>query len=138
MNPIEEWDILPVSTSSMNTVNKIRNIVDKLDLKNTNPNKSLISLSIGKKNEILNFKGDPAIYENFQVPKFVVEAVQKSLTEGKYNGYGNSCGISPARNAIAKKFSTKLFMLTTEVILQHFKKFIRMSLLQVLVQELWK
>jgi hypothetical protein len=54
MNPIEEWDILPVSTSSMNTVNKIRNIVDKLDMKNTNPNKSLISLSIGKNK--LNFK----------------------------------------------------------------------------------
>eukprot|EP01080_Neovahlkampfia_damariscottae_P000708 gene708-8960_t len=98
------WEIIEASVSSMNTTNKIREIVDKLDLKNTNKDKPLIALSIG----------DPAVYENFQVHKFVTDALQKSISEGKSNGYGNSAGLIPARNAIAKRYSTKYFDLTSD------------------------
>ena len=101
----ENWPTIEASLSSMNTTNKIREIVDKLDLKNTNQEKPLISLSIG----------DPAVYENFQAHKFVTDAVAKSITEGKSNGYGNSAGLLSARMAVAKKYSTKLYQITADV-----------------------
>lgn len=101
LNPINlmserKWNI-KASKESKRTKNKIREIVDQLDMKSINPDKPLINLSIG----------DPSVYGNLDPHDFVTESVKEALEKGKFNGYGHSCGLISARNAIAKKYSTK-------------------------------
>lgn len=96
-NEKKMWKTISSSKESKRTLNKIREIVDQLDLKTINQEKSLINLSLG----------DPSHYGNLDPHEFVTNSVKEALEKGKFNGYGHSCGLMSARNAVAKKYSTK-------------------------------
>lgn len=77
------------------TKNPIRAIVDNLKTK-PNPEKPLISLSIGKHFVFLscaNVVGDPTVFGNFEVPTSVNEELTKSVQSRKFNGksFGVTC-----------------------------------------------
>jgi tyrosine aminotransferase len=90
------WFIKP-SLRALETVNPIRDIVDKLDFNNLPKEKDLVSLSIG----------DPTKYGNFPVPMSAVQAVVRAVEDGESNGYQPSFGNQKAQEAIAKRYSTK-------------------------------
>eukprot|EP00389_Voromonas_pontica_P002891 GDKH01004288.1.p1 GENE.GDKH01004288.1~~GDKH01004288.1.p1 ORF type:complete len:426 (-),score=60.72 GDKH01004288.1:202-1479(-) len=86
----------PVAVSSFvkRTKNPIRDLVEKIDAR-PNPNKQLISLSIG----------DPTVYGNFKVPAHALDALKSNFESGSFHGYSHSAGYPPVREAIARKFS---------------------------------
>ncbi|KAH8375777.1 hypothetical protein KR200_006422 [Drosophila serrata] len=84
------WQIKP-STLSLNTHNRIRNIVESLKIK-PNPEKPMIPLSIG----------DPTIFGNLKAADETMKAVLHSVESGKYNGYAHTQGHEAARKAVAK------------------------------------
>lgn len=88
----EDWYI-PNSLSASNTLNPIRNIVDKLQVPQ-NASKSLIPLSIG----------DPTVFGNLHPPTSVAADLNNLLLSGKHNGYAPSTGTLPARTAIIQKY----------------------------------
>ena len=83
------------SELARNTFNPIRNILETMDMK-PNPEKSMISLSIG----------DPTVFGNLKTHDIITKAMVQAVESGKYNGYGPSTGIFEAREAVAKFIST--------------------------------
>jgi tyrosine aminotransferase len=77
-----------------NTFNPIRNILETMDL-DPNPNKKMVSLSIG----------DPTVFGNLKPAKEITDAVHAALESGKHNGYGPSTGSFVAKEAVAKHVS---------------------------------
>lgn len=84
------WEIKG-SKLSLNTHNRIRNIVESLKIK-PNPEKPMIPLSIG----------DPTTFGNLKAADETMKAVLHSLESGKYNGYASTQGHEIARKAVAK------------------------------------
>ncbi|KAH8354715.1 hypothetical protein KR084_003274 [Drosophila pseudotakahashii] len=84
------WQI-KASKLSLNTHNRIRNIVESLKIK-PNPEKPMIPLSIG----------DPTIFGNLKAADETMKAVLHSLESGKFNGYAHTQGHEVARKAVAK------------------------------------
>ncbi|XP_033169223.1 tyrosine aminotransferase [Drosophila mauritiana] len=84
------WEIKS-SKLSLNTHNRIRNIVESLKIK-PNPEKPMIPLSIG----------DPTTFGNLKAADETMKAVLHSLESGKYNGYASTQGHEIARKAVAK------------------------------------
>jgi len=93
-NDIGDW-IVPASDYSLRTTNPIRAIVDQLDIKQTNPEKSLLKLSIG----------DPTIYDNFKIPIEAQAAVSEHLLSCKSNGYPPATGYNKTKQAIAEYYT---------------------------------
>mmetsp|Transcript_21780 Transcript_21780/g.29972 ORF Transcript_21780/g.29972 Transcript_21780/m.29972 type:complete len:411 (-) Transcript_21780:29-1261(-) len=75
---------------AMNTSNPIRKIVDHR--RPPNPAKKLIPLDIG----------DPTTYGNMDTHELLPKLVAANVEAGKFNGYAHSCGMLPAREAIAQ------------------------------------
>ena len=78
-----------------NMENRIRKIVDKLDINSIESKKKLISLSIG----------DPTKYDNLKPSNHVIKTINNVLLSGKYNGYVPSYGLLQTRKAIATKYT---------------------------------
>lgn len=94
-------DPIPVSIRAQRTTNPIRAIVDRLQIPKDAP-KPVISLSIG----------DPAVFGNLNPHPSVIEAVSRSVSENKSNGYAPSFGTLNARKAVAQRYTTDLCKLT--------------------------
>lgn len=88
------WDLVQSSITSRRTSNPIRNIVQNINVNDSNPDKSLIQLSIG----------DPTVFGNLKVDESVNESLIKNIKSHKFNGYQNSCGMESARVSIAKHY----------------------------------
>jgi len=88
------WHI-PASAKAKRTHNPIRAIVDTIDLSKKNPDKEFIPLSLG----------DPCAFGNLFTPDVLVEEIVKNVRSFKNNGYINSAGSVPARQAVAKFMS---------------------------------
>lgn len=99
---MSNWKAIAPSKESQRTLNKIRVIVDQLDLKNINDKKPIINLSLG----------DPACYGNMDPAKHVVDAMTKVVLKNKSNGYAHSWGVPSARKAVAGKYSVENAQLT--------------------------
>ncbi|GIY31821.1 tyrosine aminotransferase [Caerostris extrusa] len=84
------WNVKP-SKIAANTVNPIRSIVDNLHI-NPNPDKKVISLSIG----------DPTTFGNLQPCPEITAAVIDSVTSLEFNGYAPSTGYRKAREAVVE------------------------------------
>ncbi|XP_076248612.1 tyrosine aminotransferase [Calliopsis andreniformis] len=91
----EGWNV-QASDIARRTHNPIRSIVENLVVE-PNPNKSMISLSIG----------DPTTFGNLKPPKEVIVAVQESVVSQLYNGYAPSTGHQSAREAVAEYSSSE-------------------------------
>lgn len=89
-----EWTTVPAAARALRTTNPIRAIVDNLKSP-PNPNKEVISLSIG----------DPTLFGNFQPPTEIIDEFTRVLRDSKHNGYPPSVGYQSARDAIAKHYS---------------------------------
>lgn len=89
----KQWQV-SASAMSKNTHNPIRKLVDCMKL-TPNPNKEMISLSIG----------DPTIFGNMKTHEEINSAIVRSLQSYKYNGYAPSVGYVEARAAVAKFLS---------------------------------
>ncbi|KAI3651594.1 hypothetical protein MP228_002897 [Amoeboaphelidium protococcarum] len=98
-----EWSQVKVSAKSRQTVNPIRNIVDKLKV-DPHSSKSLISLSIG----------DPTVFGNFNPPEHIQDATLQIIKDAKHNGYLPSFGDKAAREAIAQYQSVEGFELSAD------------------------
>ncbi|KAL7742641.1 hypothetical protein ACLKA6_002007 [Drosophila palustris] len=79
------------SVLSLNTHNRIRNIVEALNIK-PNPLKPMIPLSIG----------DPTIFGNLKAADETMKAVLRAVESGKFNGYAHTQGHEASRVAVAK------------------------------------
>jgi tyrosine aminotransferase len=79
------------SVMAKTTFNPIRNILETMKLE-PNPNKQMISLSIG----------DPTVFGNLKPPQVVSDAIRESIDNGKKNGYAPSTGFVEAREAVAR------------------------------------
>jgi len=99
-SPPVDWNIF-ASDISIDTINPIREIVDKLNIPSSKE-KPLIPLSIG----------DPTVFGNLPTPEGIESALIQNLKSGKYNGYCPSTGLLMAREAIAKKEGTDAAPLT--------------------------
>uniref|UniRef100_H0VBD4 Tyrosine aminotransferase n=1 Tax=Cavia porcellus TaxID=10141 RepID=H0VBD4_CAVPO len=86
------WSVKP-SDMSNRTFNPIRAIVDSMKVK-PNPNKAMISLSIG----------DPTVFGNLPTDPEVTQAMKDALDSGKYNGYAPSIGYLSSREEIASYY----------------------------------
>lgn len=78
---------------SNKTFNPIRAIVDNMKVK-PNPNKTVISLSIG----------DPTVFGNLPTDPEVTQAMKDALDSGKYNGYAPSIGYLSSREEVASYY----------------------------------
>ncbi|TDG40983.1 hypothetical protein AWZ03_012594 [Drosophila navojoa] len=85
-----QWQIKG-SSLSLNTHNRIRNIVEALQIK-PNPQKPMIPLSIG----------DPTTFGNLKAADETMKAVLRSLESGKFNGYAHTQGHEASRQAVAQ------------------------------------
>eukprot|EP01084_Bolivina_argentea_P255534 429826_1 len=88
------WIIQP-SIGSMQTRNRIFEVIDKLDMTVLPPNKEFISVAIG----------DATNYPGLSPSQSVIKAVQSKLLSQQSNGYAISYGLVEARVAISKKYS---------------------------------
>ncbi|XP_049720382.1 tyrosine aminotransferase [Elephas maximus indicus] len=86
------WSVRP-SEMSNKTFNPIRAIVDSMKVK-PNPNKAMISLSIG----------DPTVFGNLPTDPEVTQAMKDALDSGKHNGYAPSTGYLSSREEIASYY----------------------------------
>lgn len=86
------------SKTAQSTTNPIREIVDKLDLKNLPKGKTFIPLSIG----------DPSRFGNLPVPKVATDALLDTIKSGDHNGYQPSFGTQDARSAVAQRYNEML------------------------------
>ncbi len=84
------WNIEP-SICSVNTINPIRNIVDRIKRPENHP-LPIIDLALG----------DPAVFGNLPPAPEVINAVQEAVKNPKTHGYTNSMGVPAAREAVAK------------------------------------
>merc|ERR1719460_2773704 len=89
------WRKIAPSIKAQHTHNPIRKIVDQIDLSVKNPDKEFIPLSIG----------DPCAFGNLSTPDAVVREMERVVRSGDHNGYINSAGAGPAREAIATYMS---------------------------------
>eukprot|EP00494_Astrolonche_serrata_P013003 UN13117 len=94
---MSNWSVKQ-SRQSAETVNPIRDIVDKLDFNNLPKDYALIQLSIG----------DPSKYGNLPVPKSALRAVTTKVLANDSNGYLPSVGDKKARDAISARYTSKL------------------------------
>ncbi|MEQ2204151.1 hypothetical protein XENOCAPTIV_008720 [Xenoophorus captivus] len=78
----QRWEVKP-SEMAENTLNPIRAIVDGMKL-TPNPEKPMISLSIG----------DPTVFGNLPTDDAVLQALKDAIDSQKYNGYAPSVGES--------------------------------------------
>ncbi|XP_044283986.1 tyrosine aminotransferase isoform X2 [Varanus komodoensis] len=83
------------SDMSKRTFNPIRAIVDSMKVE-PNPQKPLISLSIG----------DPTVFGNLPTDSEVTEAVKEALNSGRYDGYAPSVGYLSCREVVAGYYSS--------------------------------
>eukprot|EP00484_Ammonia_sp_Unknown_P022630 CAMPEP_0197024358 /NCGR_PEP_ID=MMETSP1384-20130603/4909_1 /TAXON_ID=29189 /ORGANISM="Ammonia sp." /LENGTH=547 /DNA_ID=CAMNT_0042452727 /DNA_START=28 /DNA_END=1671 /DNA_ORIENTATION=+ len=90
----EQWVVEP-SQPSMSTVNKIRQVVDQIDMTAIPRDKEFISIAIG----------DPTKYPNLLPSSNMIKEVQNELISQHANGYSVSYGVRNARIAISKKYS---------------------------------
>lgn len=117
------WSVTS-SEFAMNSINPIRQIVENMKV-DPNPDKTFIPLSIGKlfaRKLYLSvstvfrarshfclplrfFAGDPTLFGNLQPTDQIVDALVKSITSAKYNGYLPSTGLESAREAVARYVS---------------------------------
>ncbi|KAM4834038.1 tyrosine aminotransferase isoform 1-T3 [Thomomys bottae] len=86
------WSVRP-SDMANKTFNPIRAIVDSVKVE-PNPNKAMISLSIG----------DPTVFGNLPTDPEVTQAMKDALDSGKYNGYAPSIGYLSSREEIASYY----------------------------------
>lgn len=94
---MSSWREIKTSHAADNTTNPIRAIVDTIKPDPQHPLQPFLSLSIG----------DPCTDGNLLPPKNYIETLQKHAADGsKWNGYGPSTGIPPARQAVAEYFHT--------------------------------
>lgn len=96
------WNVRP-SKIAANTVNPIRSIVDNLHI-NPNPEKQVISLSIG----------DPTVFGNLKPCEEITSAIIESVTSMRYNGYAPSTGYVDSRAAVAEYASREGAILEPE------------------------
>jgi len=89
------FGILPASRLATQTFNPIRDILENMELR-PNPDKKMISLSVG----------DPTVFGNLKPDSAVVEAVREALDSGDHNGYVSSVGSAEARKAVAEHVAT--------------------------------
>nr|XP_025039548.1 tyrosine aminotransferase [Pelodiscus sinensis] len=82
------------SEMSKKTFNPIRAIVDSMKVE-PNPNKPMISLSLG----------DPTVFGNLPTDDEVTQAVKEALDSGRYNGYAPSVGYQSCRQVVAAHYS---------------------------------
>jgi len=96
-------DTVPYKASAMalRVVNPIRATIDTI-AHPTNSDKEHIPLSIG----------DPTVFGNMPVHKFVRESLHKVIDSGKCDGYFNASGSVEARRAVAQRFQTEEIKLT--------------------------
>ncbi|KAM8775618.1 tyrosine aminotransferase [Rhynchonycteris naso] len=87
------WSVKP-SEMSRNTFNPIRAIVDSMKVK-PNPDKTMITLSIG----------DPTVFGNLPTDPEIIQAMKDALDSGKCNGYAPSIGFLSSREQIASYYS---------------------------------
>lgn len=87
------WSVKP-SDMSNKTFNPIRTIVEGMKVK-PNPNKTMISLSIG----------DPTVFGNLPTDPEVTQAMKEALDSGKYNGYAPSIGYLSSREEVASYYN---------------------------------
>ena len=90
-------EIIEASELSILTVNKIREIVDQLDMDAVNSSKEFISISIG----------DPTRYPHLKPAKEITELIVSIVKGHEHDGYGPSMGLDEARHAIAKRYTYK-------------------------------
>jgi tyrosine aminotransferase len=116
-----DWGVVQISKAAQCTINPIRKVVDRLQVP-PNPQKTLISLGLGKGNEILSpesrsicFVGDPTVFGNLDTHEQVSEAVKDVLLTYRSNGYPPASGDDRAKEAIAKRYSRPEAPITTEV-----------------------
>ncbi|ETO35750.1 hypothetical protein RFI_01313 [Reticulomyxa filosa] len=109
-NSERPWKI-SASEASVKTVNKIRQIVDKLDLNKVPKDKPFISKErrSKKKKKIGHYYfvtiGDPTKFPNLKPSPEVTKAVRAALESTQCNGYAPSFGVDEARIALAKQYS---------------------------------
>jgi len=89
----QQWEVL-ASKMATETFNPIRTILETMKI-TPNPDKPMISLSIG----------DPTVFKNLNVSPVVVDAVKDALLSGEYNGYAPSSGYVASRQAVADHIS---------------------------------
>ncbi|XP_068459740.1 tyrosine aminotransferase [Clinocottus analis] len=89
----QRWEVKP-SEMADNTLNPIRAIVDGMQL-TPNPEKPMISLSIG----------DPTLFGNLPTDNAVLQAMKDAIDSQKYNGYAPSVGYLKSRQAVANFYS---------------------------------
>ncbi|MED6288011.1 hypothetical protein CHARACLAT_022207 [Characodon lateralis] len=90
----QRWEVKP-SEMAENTLNPIRAIVDGMKL-TPNPEKPMISLSIG----------DPTVFGNLPTDDAVLQALKDAIDSQKYNGYAPSVGYLKSRQAVANFYSS--------------------------------
>ncbi|MEQ2243846.1 hypothetical protein ILYODFUR_011026 [Ilyodon furcidens] len=90
----QRWEVKP-SEMAKNTLNPIRAIVDGMKL-TPNPEKPMISLSIG----------DPTVFGNLPTDDAVLQALKDAIDSQKYNGYAPSVGYLKSRQAVANFYSS--------------------------------
>nr|AHM92294.1 tyrosine aminotransferase [Rousettus leschenaultii] len=86
------WSVRP-SDMANRTYNPIRAIVDNMKLE-PNPDKPMISLSLG----------DPTLFGNLPTDPEIIQALKDALDSGKYNGYAPSIGYLSSREEIASYY----------------------------------
>lgn len=84
------------SSVAKNTSNPIRNIVDASKIV-PNPEKELISLSLG----------DPTVFGNLETAPEVVDSVKRALEGHEADGYAPVTGTRAAKEAIAKRYQDR-------------------------------
>eukprot|EP00918_Siedleckia_nematoides_P032923 GHVU01071502.1.p5 GENE.GHVU01071502.1~~GHVU01071502.1.p5 ORF type:complete len:102 (+),score=11.67 GHVU01071502.1:94-399(+) len=85
------WTKLRASEVAKRTSNRIRDIIQTLDLKPPTT-KMIIPLSVA----------DPTLFGNLRVPSFIYRRIARNVEGIKYNGYEHSCGMAEARAAVAE------------------------------------
>ncbi|XP_078061046.1 tyrosine aminotransferase [Mustelus asterias] len=84
-----KWNVR-ASEMSKRTFNPIRAIVDNMRIE-PNPDKAMISLSIG----------DPTVFGNLPTDDKVLQAMKNAVDSGRFNGYASSIGYQSSRDAVA-------------------------------------
>ncbi|KAG7281521.1 hypothetical protein CRUP_007555 [Coryphaenoides rupestris] len=92
----QRWAVRP-SEVAVNTCNPIRAIVDGMKL-TPNPDKAMISLSIG----------DPTVFGNLPPDDSVLQALKEAVDSKRFNGYAPSVGYQKSREAVANFYTSPL------------------------------
>uniref|UniRef100_A0A8R1DM57 Tyrosine aminotransferase n=1 Tax=Caenorhabditis japonica TaxID=281687 RepID=A0A8R1DM57_CAEJA len=90
-----DWNVIPQSVHSKNTVNPVRKIADACAV-SPNPDKRVIRLHLG----------DPSVGGKLPPSEVAVQAMKESVDSHCYDGYGPAVGALAARQAIVDRYST--------------------------------